>query len=137
MSQTYPYDSYPSLPGYGYGSTPPPPPPRRHHIRGLIATGVVALAAGAGADHRARVAGQRDDGKRPEDGVGVVGMPCQVCAADGTLINADCNGSGNIIRKVAPDAFGSEGVEDGKRVVPLVVHPVRLSFPSRSQKGKS
>jgi S1-C subfamily serine protease len=49
MSQTYPYDSYPSLPGYGYGSTPPPPPPRRHHIRGLIATGVVALAAGAGA----------------------------------------------------------------------------------------
>jgi IS605 OrfB family transposase len=35
-------------------------------------------------------------------------------AADGTLINADCNGSGNIIRKVAPDAFGSEGVEDGK-----------------------
>jgi IS605 OrfB family transposase len=55
-------------------------------------------------------------------------------AADGTLINADCNGSSNIIRKVAPDAFGSEGVEDGKRVVPLVVHPVRLSFPSRSQK---
>ena len=49
MSQTYPYDSYPSLPGYGYGSTPPPPPPRRHHIRGLIATGVVALAAGVGA----------------------------------------------------------------------------------------
>jgi IS605 OrfB family transposase len=40
-------------------------------------------------------------------------------AAGGTLINADCNGSGNIIRKVAPDAFGSEGVEDGKRVVPL------------------
>ncbi len=57
-------------------------------------------------------------------------------AADGTLINADCNGSGNIIRKVAPDAFGSEGVEDGKGHKP-VVHPVRLSFPSRSQKGKS
>jgi S1-C subfamily serine protease len=51
MSQTNPYDSYPSLPGYGYGygSTPPPPPPRRHYIRGLIATGVVALAAGVGA----------------------------------------------------------------------------------------
>jgi S1-C subfamily serine protease len=47
MSQNYPYDAYPSLPGYG--STPPPPPPRRHHIRGLIATGVVALAAGVGA----------------------------------------------------------------------------------------
>ncbi|MBV9710096.1 MAG: transposase [Ktedonobacteraceae bacterium] len=41
-------------------------------------------------------------------------------AADGTLINADCNGSGNIIRKVAPDAFGSEGVEDGKSHKPVV-----------------
>jgi putative transposase len=59
-------------------------------------------------------------------------------ATDGTLINADCNGSYNITRKVAPDAFGSEGVEDGKRVVPLVVHPVRLVVvPSRTQKGKS
>ena len=47
------------------------------------------------------------------------------CAADGTLINADCNGSSNIIRKVAPDAFGSEGVEDGKGHKP-VVHPVRI-----------
>ncbi len=46
-------------------------------------------------------------------------------AADGTLINADCNGSGNIIRKVAPNAFGSEGVEDGKGHKP-VVHPVRI-----------
>ena len=45
MSQSYPYDAYPSLPGYG--STPPPPPPRRrNHIRGLIVTGAVALAAG-------------------------------------------------------------------------------------------
>jgi putative transposase len=58
-------------------------------------------------------------------------------AADGTFINADCNGSGNIIRKVAPDAFGSEGVEDGKGHK-LVVHPVRLVItPSRTQKGKS
>jgi len=58
-------------------------------------------------------------------------------AADGTLINADCNGSGNIIRKVAPDAFGSEGVEDGKGHK-LVVHPVRFVVtPSRTQKGKS
>jgi len=48
MSQTYPYGAYPSLPGYG--SAPPPPPPRRrNHIRGLIATGAVALAAGVGA----------------------------------------------------------------------------------------
>ena len=58
-------------------------------------------------------------------------------AADGTLINADCNGSSNIIRKVAPDAFGSEGVEDGKGHQP-VVHPVRLVVtPSQNQKGKS
>ena len=57
-------------------------------------------------------------------------------AADGTFINADCNGSLNIIRKVAPDAFGTEGIEDGKGHKP-VVHPVRLSFPSRTQKGKS
>ncbi len=58
-------------------------------------------------------------------------------AADGTLINADCNGSSNIIRKVAPDAFGSKGVEDGKGHK-LVVHPVRLVVvPSQSRKGKS
>jgi putative transposase len=58
-------------------------------------------------------------------------------AADGTLINADCNGSGNIIRKVAPDAFQqAKGVEDGKGHKP-VVHPVRLSFPSRSQKASN
>ena len=41
-------------------------------------------------------------------------------AADGRHINADANGSYNIIRKVAPDAFaqGSRG---------CVVHPVRLA----------
>ncbi len=44
MSQNYPYDAYPGLPGYG--SAPPPPPPRRNHRRGLIVTGAVALAAG-------------------------------------------------------------------------------------------
>jgi IS605 OrfB family transposase len=61
-------------------------------------------------------------------------------ASDGRLINADCNGSGNIIRKVAPDAFSKvEGVEDGKAVLAsLVVHPVRFVVtPSRNQKGKS
>ncbi len=61
-------------------------------------------------------------------------------ASDGCLINADCNGSGNIIRKVAPDAFSKvEEVEDGKAVLAsLVVHPVRLVIvPSRTQKGKS
>jgi putative transposase len=56
-------------------------------------------------------------------------------ASDGTLINADVNGAGNIIRKVAPDAFGQRVVEDGEgKVQSLVVHPVRLSFPSRNQK---
>jgi S1-C subfamily serine protease len=60
--QGYPYgypapQGYPAGPGYpgggswygsgtGYGSEPPMPP-RRSHKRGLIATGVVALAAGA------------------------------------------------------------------------------------------
>ncbi len=43
-------------------------------------------------------------------------------ASNGRYINADINGAGNIIRKVAPDAFGSEGVED------LVVHPVRITL---------
>src|SRR5260370_5564121 len=28
------------------------------------------------------------------------------CASDGRKINADVNGAGNIVRKVAPDAFG-------------------------------
>ena len=60
--QGYPYgypapQGYPAGPGYpgggswygsgaGYGSEPPMPP-RRSHKRGLIATGAVALAAGA------------------------------------------------------------------------------------------
>ena len=51
-------------------------------------------------------------------------------ASDGRQINADCNGSGNIIRKVAPTAFGYRGVEDGKAVLAaLVVHPVRIVVP--------
>jgi IS605 OrfB family transposase len=49
-------------------------------------------------------------------------------ASDGRLINADINGAGNMIRKVAPDAFGSEGVEDGE-AMPRVVHPVRIVIP--------
>jgi putative transposase len=43
------------------------------------------------------------------------------------LINADVNGAYNIIRKVAPDAFGPEGVEDGG-ALPSVVHPVRMAL---------
>jgi putative transposase len=59
-------------------------------------------------------------------------------ASDGRLINADINGAGNSIRKVAPKAF--KGVEDGKASAlhSLVVHPVRLVVtPSQNQKGKS
>jgi putative transposase len=44
-------------------------------------------------------------------------------ASNGRYINADINGAGNIIRKVAPDAFQrAEGVED------FVVHPVRMAL---------
>jgi putative transposase len=51
-------------------------------------------------------------------------------ASNERSINADVNGSYNIIRKVAPDAFQAEGVEGGKRVIaPLVVHPVRVVVP--------
>jgi putative transposase len=51
-------------------------------------------------------------------------------ASNGRYINADLNGAYNIIRKVAPDAFGSKGVEDGKGMVSsLVVHPVRVVIP--------
>jgi putative transposase len=56
-------------------------------------------------------------------------------ASDGRQINADCNGSGNIIRKVAPTAFGYRGVEDGKVVLAsLVVHPVRIVIPRTKPK---
>jgi hypothetical protein len=44
-----------------------------------------------------------------------------------TIINADSNGSYNIIRKVAPDAFGSEGVED------CAVHPVRITLTKQTE----
>jgi putative transposase len=51
-------------------------------------------------------------------------------ASNGQYINADINGAGNIIRKVAPDAFGQRAVEDGKGVLAsLVVHPVRIVIP--------
>ncbi|GCF08016.1 RNA-guided endonuclease InsQ/TnpB family protein [Dictyobacter arantiisoli] len=58
-------------------------------------------------------------------------------AKDGRLINADINGSGNIVRKVAPNAFGLDGVEDGKSRVHLpVVHPVRIVIPRMNPKMK-
>lgn len=42
-------------------------------------------------------------------------------SANGRKINADVNGSYNIMRKVAPDAMCGKGVED------VVVHPIRLA----------
>ena len=51
-------------------------------------------------------------------------------AANGREINADINGAGNTIRKVAPDAFGSEGVED------CAVHPVRIVIPRTKETKK-
>lgn len=57
---------------------------------------------------------QSFDGKRIKRGL--------YQAADGRYINADCNGSYNIVRKVAPNAFGPEGVED------FAVHPVRITL---------
>src|SRR5215470_13298949 len=41
---SHPYEPYPGWAGY---ASEPPPPPRRSRKRGLIATGAVALAAGA------------------------------------------------------------------------------------------
>jgi putative transposase len=38
-------------------------------------------------------------------------------ASDGRKLNADINGAGNVIRKVAPDAFGLRVVEDGKGII--------------------
>jgi putative transposase len=60
-------------------------------------------------------------------------------ASNGRSINADINGAGNIIRKVAPDAFQQvEGVEDGKGVLAsLVVHPVRVVIPRMKPKKAS
>ena len=58
-------------------------------------------------------------------------------ASNGREINADINGAGNIIRKVAPDAFGQRAVEDGKEVLAsLVVHPVRVVIPLTKPKDK-
>jgi putative transposase len=59
-------------------------------------------------------------------------------ASNGRYINADINGAGNIIRKVAPDAFSeARAVEGGKGVLAsLVVHPVRVVIPLTKPKDK-
>jgi len=48
-------------------------------------------------------------------------------ASGNRYINADLNGAYNIVRKVAPDAFTAEGVEDG-RLTTYVVHPARMTL---------
>jgi putative transposase len=59
-------------------------------------------------------------------------------AADGRVLNADINGAGNIIRKVAPDAFSqARAVEDGNAMLAsLVVHPVRIVVPLTNPKDR-
>jgi len=49
-------------------------------------------------------------------------------AKDGRTLNADINGAGNTLRKVAPDAFGPQGVEGSKARFShaLVVYPRRI-----------
>jgi len=57
-------------------------------------------------------------------------------ASDKRKINADINGSYNIMRKASPNVFRNNGVEDGKGVfASLVVHPVRIVVPVRTRKA--
>jgi len=52
-------------------------------------------------------------------------------------INADVNGSYNIMRKASPNAFRSNGVEDvNEMLASLVVHPVRIVVPLRTQMSR-
>ena len=55
-------------------------------------------------------------------------------ASDNRYINADVNGAYNIVRKVAPDAFIAEGVEDG-RLTTYVVHPARMTLAKPGMKA--
>ncbi|GHO47465.1 RNA-guided endonuclease InsQ/TnpB family protein [Ktedonospora formicarum] len=60
-------------------------------------------------------------------------------AKSGRTFNADVNGSYNILRKALPDAFRN-GIKDVKETLvalppSLVVHPVRIVVPLRTQKS--
>lgn len=48
-------------------------------------------------------------------------------SSTGRFINADVNGSLNILRKAFPDAFGLESIEKGHGILDCVVNPVRLN----------
>jgi len=51
-------------------------------------------------------------------------------------INSDVNGSLNRIRKVAPNAFGPEGVEDGKAVLAPMARPCSADSRSPAKTSK-
>jgi putative transposase len=55
-------------------------------------------------------------------------------AADGTLINADCNGAYNHIRKFDPNAFSKPVVIAGKGIEGFVVHPIRFGAKALNAK---
>jgi IS605 OrfB family transposase len=51
----------------------------------------------------------------------------------GIAINADVNGSGNIMRKALPNAFTAHGIGDvNKALASFVVHPERIVVPLRT-----
>ena len=51
-------------------------------------------------------------------------------SANGTWVNADCNGSYNIIRKFNPHVFPNVAVKQTKGIAGYVVHPFRVNVPS-------
>lgn len=52
----------------------------------------------------------------------------------GYKINADINGSYNIMRKALPNVFQNNGIEDAnKAIASLVVHPERIVIPLRTR----
>jgi IS605 OrfB family transposase len=58
-------------------------------------------------------------------------------AADGRKINADVNGSYNIMRKALPNVFRDNGIGDANKMrASLVVHPERIVVPLRTQKSR-
>jgi putative transposase len=48
-------------------------------------------------------------------------------SSEGTLINADCNGSGNIIRKVFPNAF-CRTAQQADAIQGVVVRPLKIQY---------
>jgi putative transposase len=49
-------------------------------------------------------------------------------SSTGKLINADINGSLNILRKAFPDAFGLQSIEKGHRIMDCVVSSVQVNI---------